>query len=85
MIKGWSTSIQGKPERIEIVPTGKEKALQQPYCSLRVPEGSLEGRWRGTFYKGIDTRRGDGFNLKYGRFRVDIRKIFFFIVRLMRH
>lgn len=72
------------PERIGIVQNGKQKALGQPNCSVPVPEGSLEGRCRGTFYKGIDRTRGDGSNLKDTRFRVDIRKKFF-IVRLMRH
>jgi len=30
-----------------------EKAPGRPDCSLSVPEGGLQERWRGTFYKGL--------------------------------
>lgn len=47
---------------------------------LRGPRRKMEL----AFYKGVDRTRGDGFNLKDGRFRVDIKETYF-IVRLMSH
>lgn len=43
----WSTF----PMRNEIVPSGEEKVLVSPNCSLSVPKGSLQERRRETFYK----------------------------------
>ena len=63
----------------------EEKASGRPYCSLPVPEGGLPESRRGTFYKGSsDRRRGNGFKLKEGRFRLDIRKNFF-TMRMVKH
>jgi len=33
---------------------GEEKAAERPYCSPPVPEGGLQERWKGTFYKGLE-------------------------------
>jgi len=42
--------LWGKAEKVQ---PGEEKVPGRPYCSLPVPEGSLQESWRGTFYKGM--------------------------------
>ena len=51
--EGWSTSPMRKAERVGAVQPGQEKAPGRSSSSLTVPEGGLQGRWRGTFYKGL--------------------------------
>ena len=39
-----------------------------------VLKGSLVTEERATFYTGSDKRRGSGFKLKEGRFKLDVRR-----------
>ena len=45
--------LGGKAERVGAVQPGEEEAAGRPYSSLLVPEGRLQERCRGTFYKGM--------------------------------
>jgi len=50
------------------------------YCGLSILRMSLQERWREIFFftrACSDRRKGNGFKLKAGRFRLDIRKKFF--------
>ncbi|GAB0180653.1 hypothetical protein GRJ2_000530600 [Grus japonensis] len=55
----------------------KRRLLGRPYSSLPVPEGAYRKAGEGLFMRECSDRtRGNGFKLKEGRFRLDVRKKF---------
>uniref|UniRef100_A0A8B9FLZ1 Reverse transcriptase domain-containing protein n=1 Tax=Amazona collaria TaxID=241587 RepID=A0A8B9FLZ1_9PSIT len=55
-----------------------EKAAWRPHSSLPIPEGGYRDAGEGLFMRDCSERtRGNGFKLKQGEFRLDIRKKFF--------
>ena len=72
-------------ERVGAVQLGWEKALGRPYSSLPVPEGACKRAGEGLFARACrDRTRSNGFKLKEGKFRLDLRKKCF-IMRVGRH
>jgi len=45
--------LWAQAERARALQPREEKALRRPYSSLPVPEGGLQERWGGTFYKSM--------------------------------
>lgn len=63
---------------------GEERALGRPDWKLLVYKGSLYETQRQAFSKACcDRAKGNGFKLKGGRFRLDMKK--FFAMRLVKH
>ncbi|KAK4828348.1 LOW QUALITY PROTEIN: hypothetical protein QYF61_026009 [Mycteria americana] len=81
--EGWDTS----PERLRELGlfSPEKRAPGRPDCGLSILKGSMKEDGERLFTRACSDRtRGNGFKLKDGRFRLDIRKIFF-TVRAARH
>ncbi|KAK4815546.1 hypothetical protein QYF61_003638 [Mycteria americana] len=78
MIRGLEHLSYEDRLRPAVVQPGEEKAPGRPYSSLPVPEGAYKKAGEGLFTRACSDRTwGNGFKLKEGRFRLDIRKKFF--------
>ncbi|GAB0203623.1 hypothetical protein GRJ2_002827900 [Grus japonensis] len=80
-----ATKMLRHAETVGVVQPGEEKAPERPYSSLPVPKAACQKAGEHLFTRaGSDRTRSNGFKLKEGRFRLDIRKKFF-TVRVVRH
>jgi len=82
MIRGLKHPLLGgKADRVGAVQPGEEKAAGRgrPYGSLSYPKGAYRKDRENIFNRGCcDRTRRNGFKLREGRFRLDIRKKFFY-------
>jgi len=70
--------LKGQAEGVGVVQLGKEKDAGRSYCGLSVLKGGLwEIRGQSFSKTCCDRTRSNGFKLREGRFRLDIREKFF--------
>lgn len=81
MIRGTGAPLLwGKAEKAETFQPSEDKSHQ---C-VQIPEGRVQKGWRQTLFSVPSDRiRDSGHELKHLRFRLNIRKHFFFAVRMM--
>ena len=76
--------LQGQAERAGAVQHGEEKALRDLRAAFQYLKGGCKKEGDRLLSRGCcDRTRGNGFQLKEGRFRLDMRKRFF-TVRVVR-
>ncbi|GAB0188964.1 hypothetical protein GRJ2_001361700 [Grus japonensis] len=85
LIRGLEHPSEGQAERAAIVQPGEKVAPGRSNCGFPVSEGAYRKDGEGLFIRECSDRtRRNGFKLKEGRFRLDVRKKFF-TVRVVRH
>jgi len=79
MIRGLEHFSCEERLRVWAVQPGEEKAVGRLYNSLPVPEGAYRKDGENIIARACcDRTRSNGFKLREGRFRLDIRKKFFY-------
>lgn len=72
-------------KKVGVIQPGEEKASGISYCSLSIYKRGLSERQRNTFHSAYSDRtRGNGFKMKEGWFKLDLRNTVF-TVRVVRH
>jgi len=77
--------LRGKAETVGAVQPGEEKTAGRPYSSLSVLKGAYRKDGENIFSRACCNRtRRNGFKVREGRFRLDIRKKYF-TMRVVKH
>jgi len=85
MVRGLEQLCCEERLGVGTVQPGEEKAVGRPDCGIPVPEGAYRKDGENIFSRACcDRTRSNGFKLREGRFRLDVRKKFF-TVRVVKH